>query len=331
MRSFDDLWETLEQGNDRERVPDLTPVYPTDLSSYPLPIASQMGSGTEATYSGSKQFCGNCLGMGTDKLAQPGGYRHSILSEFIESAKWCELCATMGRSLEIQQAMKCTPDRYQIVVSLEDAGDDAEESPDSTRRRRLRPPTGHGNDRDDFEQNFSRLWLEAMYLGPWEESESYKLRSERKEPQEFFAPYESEPISIRGTWLSCLTEEYDPAIEFGVEYVRQIGSDTCSSRSFEVASSWLASCLATGNPGKLDRWQTPDLRFCHPWPYHGHEAEASNAVVSDTEAVSLPAQDPLRLVEIQQGLSGSAPTIRVIHTNGHQYQYAALSYCWGKA
>lgn len=48
--------------------------------------------------------------------------------------------------------------------------------------------------------------------------------------------------------------------------------------------------------------------------------------------MSLPApQDPFRLVEIQSGTKGSAPTLRLIHTDGQHYQYAALSYCSGTA
>lgn len=61
----------------------------------------------------------------------------------------------------------------------------------------------------------------------------------------------------------------------------------------------------------------------------GHEAGGSSAIGPEIEATL--AQDPLRLIEIQQDTRGSGTTVRAIHTDGRLYPYAALSYCWGEA
>lgn len=329
-KSFDNLREALQQRNYSQMPPSPNPIYPFD----PVEIASEFGDRTEATPTGVEKFCGNCLGMTAENMAQPGGYKHSMLSEFFKSMEWCSLCDLMESQLRLSASMDCTPDRYQIVVSFQGIGDDDEARPDATHPRRPRSPTGHGNNRDFFENNFSPLWLQVMDLSPWEPPEDYKQMSYyamSETPEDFLKPAGSKPISIRGRPMICFTEEFDPATSFGVEYVRQIGRNTSSTRSFQIAGGWLASCLSAESQPKLHSWVPHDIAHNRRQPYHGHEAGDAQAIALENDAVSLPAQDPLRLVEIRPVMKGSAPTIRVIHTDGHRYQYAALSYCWGKA
>lgn len=329
VKSFHSFREAFKQQCGDEKIPSRDTIYP------PYPTA-RLNNSIGLTPSNTKELCTNCLGMSAENLAQPGGHKHSMLSEFFESTKWCKLCNLMEHRLRLMREMGCcTRDRYQIVVSLRDTEDEVLDRPDSTTLRRSRSPTGHGHSRAYFDNSFSQLWLEAMDIRPWEAPESYKEKAYyamSKIPRALLAPDGSKPRSVRGKPLTCLTEEHDPATEFGVEYVRHIGSDTSSPRSLEIAAGWLASCLSAESPPKSKFWMPPDLSRRHPETYPGHEAGGSQAIVpDDSEAVSFPAQYPLRLVEIQPDTRGSGTAIRVIHTGDHRYPYAALSYCWGEA
>lgn len=326
MKSMGDLREAFEQCNSHQRILHIDPVRAT----CPLSPAPQLGDRTEVTPSDVDEFCETCLEMTAENLAQPGGYKHFMLSNFLKYTSSCKLCEMIEFLLGNIRVMGYTSDRYQVVVSLGETGEGVEARPDSTHRRRLRSPTRHGKSRTQFEDEFSRLDFDFIDLRPWEAPED-TIDGEPAQTWTTLAPDGSKLRKIRGESLSCLTEEHDPATEFGVKYVRQIGSDTSSPRSFEVAAGWLASCLSAEKPPELEEWKVPGSLYLYLEPYRGHEAGGSKVVASESEAASLPAQDPLRLVEIHPGRRGWAPAIRLIHTDGHHYPYAALSYCWGKA
>lgn len=267
--------------------------------------------------------------MSIENMAQTGGYKHSRISELLKSSEWCKLCETMVQGLDILRWTNFTADRYQIAVSLRKPGDGAKVRFDSTQGGQPCSPTGHFNSRPraHFEDGFSRLYAEVIDLHSWEPHEDIDLNGN---DCGFLPPF-LEPDGTRlrslGCWvLYCLTEEHDPATEFGIKYVRQIGSDTSSSRSLDIAAGWLASCLSAEAPPKLEDWKPPGY-----WDRYIDEAEDSKVVSSNSEVASLTTQNPLRLVEIPSDARGKATSIRVIHTDGQHYQYAALSYCWGKA
>lgn len=319
--SPDDCWEEFKQLNGGQRIPSPDPIH----STYSVSIAPDLGGRTEATPSGVEEFCENCLGMNAENLAQPGGYKHSMLSELFESWEWCKLCQVLKSWSRLGRMADFTPDRYQISVSLEETGDDVELRPDLTHCPRPRSPMRHDNNRTPFCDKFSQLWIKVIDQRPWEAPEIYI------DEEDSLFPWKSLSPNLKGisvSWLACLTEEHDPATEFGIGYIRQIGSDTSSTRSMEIAAGWLTSCLTAETPAKLIDWKPP---YYNPEPYPGHEAGASRTIAAQGDAVSLPSQDPLRLVEIQAGTRGSAPQIRLIHTGGRHCSYAALSYCWGKA
>lgn len=328
VKSLDDLREAFKQSE----IPNRDPIYPT----YSVSTTSEHGDRNEESPSDVEEVCENCLGMNAENLAQPDGYKHSIFSEFSKSIEWCRLCMKMESNLKLRRVKvhMCTPDRYQIVVFLGDTGKDVKVQPGSTRRRRCRPFTGHGLSGPRFHNTFSQLWFEVVDLRPWLVLENGM--EEVFEPMNQLdwtplAPDGSELRVVTDFSLTCLTEEYDPLTELGVEYIRQIGSDTSSSRSFQIAALWLASCLDAEKPPRFEDWKPPKHYEYDPDLYPGPKPGGSKSIAREVEAVSFPAQDPLRLVEIQPGTKGSAPTIRLIHTDGHHYRYAALSYCWGKA
>lgn len=331
IKSRDDFLKASKLRHDRqEKIANPSPI----CSTYSGSTASNLGDRTEATF-GVEKICESCLGLNAENLAQPGGYKHSMLSKLFKSRKWCKICYLLAKLLQLYTMNERTSDRYQIVVSLRETSDYVEVRPGSTHHRRSRSNKGHDHVRTDFLDNFSKLVVEVIDLCSWKASEYIGHLHSYVPPessQTFLAPDGSKWRIVRSRQLFCLTEEHDPATEFGVEYVRQIGSNTSSSYSFDIAAEWLASCLSTRNPSRLDEWKSPlDYDYEDIERYRGHEAGGFQVVASHNEAESLIAQNPLRLVEIQQGARENVPTVRVIHTDGHHYTYAALSYCWGKA
>lgn len=296
------------------------------------PTASDFGDRTEVTPSDVDELCEICLGMSAENLAQPGGYKHSMLSDIFKDATSCKFCDIIeGLLCNFRIWTNYTPDRYQVVVSLGETGEDIEARPDSMNSQWPGSPAGHGQSRTQFKDGFSRLEVVFIDLRPWEAPEGTIDGSPDPVSWTFLVPDGTKQGKIPDNSLICLTEEHDPATEFGVNYIRQIGRDTSSPRSFEIAAEWLASCISAEKPLGLEDWKLPGSGHFFVKPYCGHEAGDSKVVASDSEAASLRAQDPLRLVEIQPGTRGMAPTMRLIHTDGHNYPYAALSYCWGKA
>lgn len=331
MKSFDDLRKPFKLRKHRlNRVVDLSPIFLTYLGS----TASDFGDRADAkpSSSGIGKFCENCLLMSIENMAQTGGYKHSRVSELLKSSEWCGLCNLLRATLDIFPWKNFTADRYQIAVSLSKPGDDAKVRFDSTQGRQPCSPTGHFNSRAHFVDGFSHLYVEVIDLHPWEPPEEIEVNGEDHEclPPSL-DPDMSKLRSLSCRPLYCLTEEHDPATEFGIKYVRQIDSDISSSRSFDIAAGWLASCLSAEYPPKLEDWKPPYYSYENIEPYSGHEAGGSKLVASNNEVACLTTQNPLRLVEIQSDARGNATSIRVIHTDGHNYQYAALSYCWGKA
>lgn len=336
MKSFDDLRKSFKQRNHRlARIAKLSPILPTYLGS----TASDFGDRTDAEPSSSDigKLCENCLEMNIEEMAQTGGYKHSRVSELLKSSEWCKLCGLMNDTLGVWEWTNFTADRYQIAVSLRKPGEDAKVRFDSTQGGQPCSPTGHFNSRANSADGFSRLYAEVIDLHSWEPPEEIEEMKVIANDYEYLPPFlEPDGSQIRSlNWrpLYCLTEEHDPATEFGIKYVRQIGSDTSSSCSFDIAAGWLASCLSAEDPPKLEDWMPPGSSRSYQYfqPYSGHEARGSKLVASNHEVESLTTQNPLRLVEIQPDERVKATYVKVIHTDAHHYQYAALSYCWGKA
>lgn len=325
MKSFHDLREASEKRNGRQSSPNPDSSYP----SSPVSTAPEVGHNARTTPSAALQeLCENCSVLNVEGLTQPSGHKHSMLSELLKSRRWCRLCYLVAfyMSIEIKED---TTGRYQVVMSVSVTGDGVE-GPESNRGWPRSLP-GHGNSRTHMiYREPSRILVEIVDLRPWEGDMGDKLLGGLQMSPAFQVPDGSKLVTVGGVSLHCLTEEHDPATEFGIGYVREVGSDTSSSRSFEVAAGWLADCLSAGTPPKLKYWEPPrDNYFGGPTrPYY--KTGGSEAIAPDSESVSLLAQEPLRLVEFQPDARGKEPSISLIHTDGHHYQYAALSYCWGR-
>lgn len=341
MKSFHDLREASKQHNGRQSSPNQNEI----CTNSPVSTNPNLGHEIETAPSGVFEGpCQNCLVLNAEDLAQPGGHKHSMLSELSKSSQLCRLCWLIAFEMRIEEK-EYTGDRCQIVMSVCGTGDDVEES-ESTRRGRPRSPSGNGYSWAHMINRYpSQLWVDIIDLRPWEapEDDMENLsRLKRGKPRTFLAPDGSKLRTVGGMSLHCLTKEHDPATEFGVAYVRQVGSGTSSPRSFEVAAGWLANCLSARTPPGLKQWEPIDNRsfrwpvnykYTEPHPDHeylGRKTWGSNAIAPNSEPASSSAQEPIRLVEPQPDERGKEPFIRLIYTDVHHHEYAALSYCWGR-
>ncbi|KAK5717546.1 hypothetical protein LTR17_015989 [Elasticomyces elasticus] len=102
-------------------------------------------------------------------------------------------------------------------------------------------------------------------------------------------------------WVSLYTNEHDPAVAYGVNWVRLELTKTSSPESIDVARAWIASCLAGTCCG------TKMIR---------------------RELVPNPHERPSRLIEIQ---NPRTLQLRLVDGKTSKAPYAALSYTWGTA
>ncbi|KAI0862972.1 heterokaryon incompatibility protein-domain-containing protein [Xylaria cubensis] len=233
-----------------------------------------------------KGFCKACQDINIERLADNGGYNHIYLYELAQSKSTCRMCSLIDGT--IGDWMKdYTPDRYRIRLSLRiKEGDAARWSQ-------------HHNDPDwHWADGLSTMWVEAMDLRPWEPPEYYKSRhlcKTRSHPEDFLEPQGSPPKSVRGKPIHCFTEEHDPARQLGIRWVREIGQDTASDSSYDVAAEWLEQCLSS-----------------EPAPSYERFMPRNSGWSLSTRRIS------------------SAVTARLIDTEEQDYHFAALSYCWGE-
>ncbi|TRX90229.1 hypothetical protein FHL15_008957 [Xylaria flabelliformis] len=174
-----------------------------------------------------KGFCKACQDINIERLADNGGYDHVYLYELAQTKSTCCMCSLIDG--EIGNRMKDhTPDRYRIRLSLRVKEDDAAHW------------SKHQDDADqDWADGLSMMWVEAMDLRPWEPPEYYKLRhwyETSSHPEDFLEHQGSPPKSVRGKRIYCFTEEHDPARQLGIRWIREIGQDTASDSSFDVAA-----------------------------------------------------------------------------------------------
>ncbi|KAF6794165.1 heterokaryon incompatibility protein [Colletotrichum musicola] len=230
-------------------------------------------------------LCENCLGMTIERLAARGGYAHSMLSEFIGSSSWCRGCEVIGVESDLLRPMMWwTGDRYQVTVSLggwdpqhENKRWDTDDTPSplNSKLQAAQSPHryGHGQHRP-FKNGsvFTSLYIQALDLRPWKPTENEKLQIfyGRHDIREELPPFGSDPKVVRGKPLRCMTQERDPAQSFGVGYLRPIGMNTSSQRSFEIAAGWLRNCLSSEPAMGLDdphyandlKYQYAALSYC---------------------------------------------------------------------
>lgn len=289
-------------------------------------------------------LCENCLQMNIEKLAAPGGYAHSMLSEFMDSSRWCTSCRIIrGNSLLLDSVFLWTGDRYQFTISLNVPFDPAHSPECCTRETRsqicskfqaTQHPDRYGHSQQppfNRVSGFTSLWVQVLDVRPWEPTEDQGKKDHyiHYNETEVLPSFGTRPIVVGSVPLDCLTREYDPAQSFGVKYLRPIGINTSSQRSLEIAAGWLQNCLSSEPAMDVDY---PNLGTFHTSPNHWTEKHPGDLEVEPAiDEGRLPTQNPGRLLHIDFNSNRTSPGLQLIETSGLEYQYAALSYCWGTA
>jgi hypothetical protein len=172
---------------------------------------------------------------------------------------------------------------------------------------------------------------------PWEapDFEPFLYKYTGLKPREYNVPEGSKPEVVVSGTFSVLTNEHDPAAEYGVGWVRDIGPDTASSRSFNIAAGWLEACLSCEPARRKTTWERQyNPQAEHP-PVEAEHAWTLQEATAATRVDALLAEIPSRLIEIppdsrRDGTVRLIKTKEVVDSNGGPPRFAALSYCWGQ-
>jgi hypothetical protein len=259
------------------------------------------------------QLCKTCRGINFENMASENGYDHLLLQDLIESKSSCRMCQFIYHQIDSKMEDH-TPNRYRIRLSL------YKNSPRTEGYR-----DDHYTTSDYmYDREFSSCRVEAMDLRPWEPPENYKVRysyENSPNPEKYLEPRGSSPKSVRSKTVHCFTEEHDPARQLDICWIRNIGTNTASASSFEIARAWLSKCLSSENPSSSYRLVP-----------HDSIRVTTIREATETSSTSLPQtfeeERPARLLQITETHAGNLGS-HVIDTKNDDYRYAALSYCWG--
>lgn len=239
--------------------------------------------------------CERCRGMNFQSLRADGGYQHSSLADLFNSAEECDFCKLLWRH-HLDVLEHWTLERYRVVLRMD------------VEIERL----SEYHDLQCFSQTLNDPELRMTtvdtkpYLGDeWPDVHvtGYGLSNRYEDHEDT-----GRPMDVRcETLAGCFTEEHDPAVVASVPWMRQLGPNTASEPTFDVARGWLHQCLSQRESltdFEHPSWTTEEIRLKQ------HVEEMS-------------AEVPARLIDL-----GQRP-IRLVETTKDD-RYATLSYCWGK-
>ena len=254
-----------------------------------------------------------CRGINIETLSADGGYRHSSLLAMSETEITCGLCQLIMSTHESKR-LSWRLDRFKVILRLDlvdpQYGGRFKDHPDGSRH------TGPG----------ARIWVETLNTMPHLGVPEYSGGGKFGKPRLTGAPVGT----VRGRPLHCFTEQFDPATCLGVHWVRKVGPNTASESSFKVARSWLKQCLSSEHAAPKDRHvlggrngpgQLPSVGIDHAWTAE----QVDPSLAPEALLPSLPA----RLIDVLPD-KGRANKVRLIETASESFEYATLSYCWGK-
>lgn len=254
-------------------------------------------------------LCERCRMINIERLLENGGYTHSTLDAVHESSRSCPLCKTFCMCIPfLGRDWVYTLDRYELTIS-----------PQNLDTARIIP--GHSGVPDSEKC----IWIGLSDTRPWEPWEGPEDGRKRahmggSEMMNRSVKPREEENRLPGTGVFCYTEEGDQAMYAGFPWLRENIEHTGSSGSLRIAKGWLEQCLATDG-----------LSIAHGVGSQGVESPAYDY---DSKTSAFPAERPTRLLEI---LVTAGPddkprySVRLIKTEGRDYIYTALSYCWGEA
>lgn len=263
----------------------------------------------------SNELCTACRGINIETITTGEGYDHIMLGELRERKHTCRMCWLIH--LEVGLKLRGhSLDRYRFRISLQDKD---------------RNPHQWDRDHDtasqgSYDRDFSSVWVEAMDLRPWEPPEYYKTRNMYENGSlgdDFLKPLGSSPVPIRGRAISCFTDENDPARQLGVRWTRNIGENTASEESFDTAAGWLAQCRSSSGSTEKTRNMPHVSRAVGLFTRRDTDEDADA-----DHPQAFEAERPTRLIKIDMA-NGEIMT-HLIDTKDEDYEYVALSYCWGQ-
>ena len=291
----------------------------------------------EASPKPEETLCERCCRINIERLAEKDGYAHSNMEVLYESGVLCPLCDAIFGSLGSDR-YRYASSRYTVRLSL------------ATSKQEKDPLGLHSAP----EPSRECIWVQINDTQPWLDSmESEESIFEYLEKDRHSSKPSQKERCVHGRRMSCYTEEGDPAADVGVPWRRKINGHTGSPLTLRVAKSWLKQCIMVDrlekNPSDIEaRDSTAEINSTNftqapetaSSGFQGDQTEALNWDPDDVTqphsdkhfvTSSFPTERPTRLVEIvKYSIHDPSPRIaRLIETLGHDYPYAALSYCWG--
>lgn len=262
--------------------------------------SDESSSEASASEYAQQSLCKRCCMINIDRLSQERGYAHSTMDVLKESAKSCELCRTFCFWFDCAASVS-TLDRYIVRLSL-DIGNGSKEDFPAHSQTQLR--------------RWKCICVEVFDTRPWQSLEPGTEGAVKGVRAEYESAKPQEEDNAHGRRVLCYTEEGDPAVDAGLPWLRKDVGDTGSPSSLNVANEWLERCLAAENSGKKDAE-----------PHHDDDYEDAGS------PTTFPDDRPTRLLEIVPSVNSDHQrdySVKLIETNGLEYRYIALSYCWGK-
>lgn len=261
----------------------------------------QQGAEAEAQAPTSKDkpefsdiLCSRCRSINIESISVGEGYQHSHPSELVESASTCRLCHVLAKRLRVGKRWRSK--RYMVVICA-----DKTFLKRAVRAFHLKSnPRYHASGHFHIPAALSMPSVTRLYC----QIIKKKSRHGRGRRQYYVRRLSSKREIVYSESLPVYTDEDDFARHLGIAWIRkEVGNNTASAASFDVAKGWLESCLSV-------EAHPPKFRFREERP-------------------TIPEELPTRLIDIRPMAEGDG-MVRLIETTGRRFRYAALSYCWGR-
>jgi hypothetical protein len=260
----------------------------------------------------SATLCERCSGVNINSISADGGYVHLTLDVIKAQANTCRLCKVLFAMQSPPLRRGTALDRFRLVISL---------ARDTMSETRKSSKSGHFTNSDDSWKLLTKgVSIRVIDTRPYRGDGTFE-----------WTPRKDDLFSR----ILCYTDEDDPAREEGVPWLRSIGHNTASVKSFNIVKGWFKECLKTESPigsksayrGKeylsTREMKVPPVEVDHAW------GMLEFARTSQPEKFTV--EGPTRLLFIVDPTDMDNSRIRLIETHGDPYSYATLSYCWGRA
>jgi hypothetical protein len=270
----------------------------------------QHGTNVSEMVFDSATLCERCSGVNIGSISAGDGYVHLTLDVIKAQASTCRLCKVLYDETAYPFRSHTALDRFRLVLSL---------TRDTMRETVNISKSGHFINDHSWNGLTRVVSTRIVDTTP---HESFEATGRGPSEEDYFFK------------ILCYTDEDDPAREGGVPWLRSIGHNTASVKSFNIAKGWFEECLKTESPtgtkseyseeGYLRRkYGVPSVEVDHAW--------GMPECAQTTQPEKFAVEGPTRLLFIVNPTDMENSRIHLIETHGIAYSYATLSYCWGRA